>query len=116
MLLAGGGGAREDGARDGGVAETSVCVFRLFSVKAGLGLALNALRPTTSLLGGTGRVWRAVRMMDPGVQLLEEVVDLFAQGKLRVLVDSEWPFDRALEGYDVLLTGHDKGKVIIRVD
>jgi NADPH:quinone reductase-like Zn-dependent oxidoreductase len=55
-------------------------------------------------------------MMDPGLEMLERVVKLFGEGKLRVAVDSEWPFDKVHEAFDVLKAGHAAGKVIIKVN
>ncbi len=55
-------------------------------------------------------------MMDPGLEFMERVVALFGEGKLKVVVDSEWEFEQVLEAYDVLLSGRAKGKIIIRVD
>lgn len=83
---------------------------------SGLTLAWNALGPKSPWLGGTGRTWRAVSMMDPGLEFMERVVALFGQGKLKVVTDSEWGFDEVLQAYDVLLSGRTKGKIIIRVD
>ncbi|KAK0727853.1 hypothetical protein B0T26DRAFT_638468 [Lasiosphaeria miniovina] len=91
--------------------------FSLWAVlKVGLTLAANALWPRTKWLGGTGRTWKAASMMDPGVELMERVVGLLGEGKLRVAVDSEWPFDKALDAFDVLLSGRARGKILIKVN
>jgi NADPH:quinone reductase-like Zn-dependent oxidoreductase len=78
-------------------------------------MQINALWPKTPWLGGTGRTWMLTSMMDPGVELMQGVVDLLADGKLSVLVDSEWPFEQVLDAYDVVMSGRAKGKVIIKV-
>jgi NADPH:quinone reductase-like Zn-dependent oxidoreductase len=85
-------------------------------VKSGLSLVGNAIWPRSPWLGGTGRTWKSTNMMDPGLEMLERVVKLFGEGKLRVAVDSEWPFDKVLEAFDVLKGGHAAGKVIIKVN
>lgn len=85
-------------------------------LKSGLTLAANAIWPRSPWLGGTGRTWQAASMMDPGREMMERVVGLFGEGKLRVVVDSEWPFDKVHEGFDVLKGGHAAGKVIIKVN
>lgn len=78
-------------------------------------MQLNALWPKTPWLLGTGRTWKGITMMDPGVELMVRVVDMLADGKLKVAIDSEWTFDRVLEAYDIVMSGRTKGKVIIRV-
>lgn len=55
-------------------------------------------------------------MMDPGQEAMQRVVDMFGEGKLRVAVDSEWPFEKVHEAFDVLYSGHAAGKVIIKVN
>ncbi|KAK3685127.1 hypothetical protein B0T22DRAFT_516972 [Podospora appendiculata] len=85
-------------------------------LKSGLVMLANAIWPGSAWLGGTGRTWKAVSMMDRGPELMERVVGLFADGKLRVAVDSEWPFEQVLEAYDVLVSGRARGKVIVKVD
>ncbi|KAK3328290.1 hypothetical protein B0T19DRAFT_186331 [Cercophora scortea] len=85
-------------------------------LKSGLVMFANAIWPRSVWLGGTGRTWKAVSMMDPGRELMERLVGMFGEGKLRVAVDSEWPFEQVLEAYDVLVSGRARGKVIIKVN
>jgi NADPH:quinone reductase-like Zn-dependent oxidoreductase len=87
----------------------------LAAVNAVWKMQMNALWPKTPWLLGTGRTWKVTSMMDPGLELMQRVVDMLAQGKLKVAVDSEWPFDQVLEAYDVVMSGRAKGKVIIKV-
>lgn len=87
----------------------------LAAVKAVWKMQMNSIWPKSPRLLGTGRTWKVTSMMDPGQELMERVVDLVAEGKLKVVVDSEWPFDQVLEAYDVVLSGRARGKVIIRV-
>ncbi|KAK4210807.1 hypothetical protein QBC37DRAFT_428147 [Rhypophila decipiens] len=82
---------------------------------SGWKLMINALWPRTKWLGGTGRTWKAASMFDPGREMMEYLVGLFSEGKLRVLVDSEWAFEDVLSGYEVLLSGRARGKIVIRV-
>jgi len=84
-------------------------------LKSGLTLLWNAVRPQSPWLGGAGRTWKAVSMMDPPLEMMEELVRLFGEGKIRVVVDSEWPFDKVLDAYDVLLSGRARGKILIKV-
>ena len=84
-------------------------------LRSGLTLLWNAVRPKSPWLGGTDRRWKAVSMMDPGVEMMEDVVAMFADGRVRVAVDSEWPFEQVLDAYDVVLGGHARGKVVINV-
>lgn len=90
--------------------------YALWSVfKAGMTLLWNGLRPKASWLGGTGRTWIAVSMMDPGAEMMERLTKMFGEGKVRVVVDSEWPFEKVPDAYDTLISGHAKGKVIVKV-
>jgi NADPH:quinone reductase-like Zn-dependent oxidoreductase len=84
-------------------------------LKSGLTLLTNTIWPRARWLGGTGRTWKAASMMDPGLEMMERVVKLFGDGKLRVVIDSEWPFDKVHEALDVVKSGHAAGKVIIKV-
>lgn len=85
-------------------------------LKSGLTLVANTIWPRSTWLGGTGRTWKAASMMDPGREMMERVVKLFGEGKLRVAVDSEWPFDKVHDALDVVKSGHAAGKVIVRVN
>lgn len=76
---------------------------------------LNSLWPRTPWLFGTGRKWHVTTMMDPGLELMERVVKMVADGRLKVAIDSEWPFEEVLEAYDVVMSGRARGKVIIKV-
>ncbi|KAK0719633.1 hypothetical protein B0H67DRAFT_484476 [Lasiosphaeris hirsuta] len=82
---------------------------------SGLTLLWNAIRPKSTWLGGTGRNWMAANMMDPGIEFMEQVVALFTEGKIRVVVDSEWSFEQVHEAFDVLISGRARGKVIVKV-
>ncbi|KAM7218908.1 Reticulon-4-interacting protein 1-like [Rhypophila decipiens] len=82
---------------------------------SGWKLMINAIWPRTKWLGGTGRTWKAASMFDPGREMMEYLVGLFSEGKLSVLVDSEWAFEDVLSGYEVLLSGRARGKIVIRV-
>ncbi|KAM7186960.1 zinc-type alcohol dehydrogenase-like protein [Rhypophila sp. PSN 637] len=82
---------------------------------SGWKLMINAIWPRTKWLGGTGRTWKAASMFDPGREMMDYLVGLFSEGKLRVLVDSEWAFEDVLSGYEVLLSGRARGKIVIRV-
>lgn len=85
-------------------------------LKSVLTLVANTIWPRSTWLGGTGRTWKAASMMDPGLEMMERVVKQFGEGKLRVLVDSEWPFEKIHEALDVVRSGHAAGKVIIKVN
>ena len=79
-------------------------------------MMLNALWPVTPWLGGTGRPWKAVSMMEAKKEVMERLVGLMDEGKLKVHVDSVWKFEDALKGYEVLESNRARGKVIIKVD
>ena len=87
----------------------------LDAVRAVWKMQTNAVWPKTPWLLGTGRTWKVTSMMDPGLKLMQRVVNMLAEGKLKVVTDSEWPFDQVLDAYDVVMSGRAKGKVIIKV-
>ena len=80
-----------------------------------LRLGLNTVWPTTKLLGGTGRKWKTVYMMDATKAEKEELLKMVGDGALSVQVDSAWDFEDALKGYEVLESSRAKGKIVIRV-
>lgn len=79
-------------------------------------LLLNAVWPVSPWLGGTGRTWKATSMMAPRPEVMERLVALLDEGKIKVLIDSVWEFEDALKGYAVLESKHARGKVIIKVN
>ncbi|KAH6850609.1 hypothetical protein B0I37DRAFT_413996 [Chaetomium sp. MPI-CAGE-AT-0009] len=85
-------------------------------LKSVLTMAANTIWPRSTWLGGTGRTWKVASLMDPEVEMMERVVKQFGDGKLRVAVDSEFPFEKVHEALDVLKSGHAAGKVIIKVN
>ena len=85
-------------------------------LKSVVAIVGNTVWPRSTWLGGTGRRWKVASLMDPGLEMMERVVKLFGDGKLRVVVDSEWPFDKVHEGLDIVRSGHAAGKVIIKVN
>lgn len=84
------------------------------AIKAVWKMQLNSFWPRSPRLLGTGRMWKVTSMMNPGQELMKQVLDMVVHGRLKVVVDSEWSFDQVLEAYDVLLTGRARGKVIIK--
>jgi reticulon-4-interacting protein 1, mitochondrial len=76
----------------------------------------NIIWPTSRWLGGAGRKWKTVYMMDATRDEREQLVRMVAEGRLSVVVDSIWGFRDVLGGYDVLWSGRAKGKVVVRVD
>lgn len=79
-------------------------------------IGLNIIWPRSRWLGGTGRKWKTASLMEPDVEMTERVMNMFGEGKLRVAVDSEWPFEKVHDAYDVLSSGHAAGKVIVKVN
>ena len=76
----------------------------------------NLAWPRATWLFGTGRTFTLASMSDPGLAEMEELNALFAEGKLKVALDSVWEFDQVHEALDKLSSGHAAGKVVIRVD
>lgn len=92
----------------------SYTFWGLFKSVATIGL--NIIWPRSRWLGGTGRRWKITSLMDPPVEMMERVARMLGEGRLRVPVDSEWPFDKVYEAYDVLASGHAAGKIIVKVE
>ncbi|KAK1445238.1 hypothetical protein CCUS01_12732 [Colletotrichum cuscutae] len=84
-------------------------------VKAGWQMQMNALWPRSTWLGGTGRRWAATAMMDPGKALMEEVVAMLADGRIKAVVEREVGFEEAVDGYDIVGSGRARGKVVVNV-
>ncbi|KAM7206537.1 putative quinone-oxidoreductase, chloroplastic [Naviculisporaceae sp. PSN 640] len=84
---------------------------------SGLKILMNNLWPRTKWLGGTGRTWIAASMFDPGREMMEYLMGLFGEGKLRVLRDGDriWDFEDLPWAYEVLISGRARGKVVVRV-
>ncbi|OHF02758.1 hypothetical protein CORC01_01859 [Colletotrichum orchidophilum] len=85
-------------------------------LKAVWQMQMNALWPRSTWLGGTGRRWVAVAMMDPGKALMEEVVAMLADGRVKAVVEREIGFEEAVDGYETVGSGRARGKVVINVD
>ncbi|TXT07270.1 hypothetical protein VHUM_03440 [Vanrija humicola] len=79
-------------------------------------MKLNEWWPTSPWLGGVGRRWVAVAMMNPTLADREAAVYALAAGDIRVVRDSVWPFDKADEAYRHLGGLHARGKVLVKVD
>ncbi|TDZ68405.1 Zinc-type alcohol dehydrogenase-like protein [Colletotrichum trifolii] len=84
-------------------------------VKAVWTMQMNAIWPTSPALWGTGRKWAATSMMDPGRELMEEVMGMVADGRVKGVVDRELAFEQVPDGYDVVASGRAKGKVMVKV-
>ncbi|KAK1726571.1 uncharacterized protein BDZ83DRAFT_574169 [Colletotrichum acutatum] len=84
-------------------------------VKAGWTMQMNALWPRSTWLGGTGRRWAATAMMDPGKALMEEVVAMLADGRVKAVVEREVGFEEAVDGYEIVGSGRARGKVIVNI-
>lgn len=76
----------------------------------------NVVWPRSTWLFGTGRTFTIASMNDPGLGEMEKLNALFAEGKLKVVVDSVWEFDQVHQALDKLNSGHAAGKVVIKVD
>lgn len=91
-------------------------VFVLLSVDAspsGMWQASNALFRPAWLGGAKNKV--VLYLTKNNHDELSQVADWLGQGKLQVIVDSEYPFGRAKEAYSRLKSGKATGKVIVDV-
>ncbi|KAL0943641.1 zinc alcohol dehydrogenase [Colletotrichum truncatum] len=85
-------------------------------MKAVWTMQMNALWPSSPWLGGTGRRWIGTSMMNPERELMEEVMGMLADGRVKVVVDRELGFEEAVDGYDVVGSGRARGKIVVKVD
>ncbi|KXJ93401.1 hypothetical protein Micbo1qcDRAFT_203481 [Microdochium bolleyi] len=76
----------------------------------------NTYWPLSPWLGGVGRGFMLVAMMDPGRELMERAVRLVADGTVNVCVDSVWGYQDVLKGYEVLESGRGRGKILVKWD
>ncbi|KAK2778177.1 zinc alcohol dehydrogenase [Colletotrichum kahawae] len=72
-------------------------------------MQMNAVWPLAGWLGGAGRVWKGTTMMDPGRTLMEDVVGMLAEGRLKAV------FDREVAMEEVVESGRARGKVVVKV-
>ncbi|KAL7934133.1 hypothetical protein V8C35DRAFT_322230 [Trichoderma chlorosporum] len=79
-------------------------------------MKLNEWWPVSRWLGGIGRLWRGVSMMEPTLGDRQRIADMLGGGKIRVVKDSIWRFEDAREAYAKLGGLHASGKVLVRVD
>ncbi|KAE9572757.1 Zinc-type alcohol dehydrogenase-like protein [Colletotrichum fructicola] len=78
-------------------------------------MQMNAVWPLAGWLGGVGRVWKGTTMMDPGRTLMEDVVGMLADGRVKAVFDREVAMENVVEGYDVVESGRARGKVVVKV-
>ncbi|OTA00763.1 alcohol dehydrogenase [Trichoderma parareesei] len=79
-------------------------------------MKLNEWWRVSRLLGGAGRLWRGVSMMEPSLEDRQRIADMLGQGHVRVVRDSVWRFEDVREAYARLGGLHASGKVLVRVD
>lgn len=79
-------------------------------------MQVNALWPRATWLGGTGRTWKGATVMGATVEEMAAMVALLAEGKMRVVVGSEWRMEDVQEGYKILQSGRTTGKIVIKID
>ncbi|EHK25956.1 uncharacterized protein TRIVIDRAFT_229171 [Trichoderma virens Gv29-8] len=79
-------------------------------------MKLNEWWPVSRWLGGIGRLWRGVSMMEPTLEDRQRIADMLGAGQIRVVRDSIWRFEDAKEAYAKLGALHASGKVLVRVD
>ncbi|KDN65826.1 hypothetical protein CSUB01_05009 [Colletotrichum sublineola] len=84
--------------------------------KAAWQMQMNALWPCSTWLGGTGRRWVATAMMDPGKDLMRDVMGMLSDGRIKAVIEREVGFEQVADGYDILGSGRARGKVVVKVD
>lgn len=79
-------------------------------------MKLNEWWPVSTWLGGVGRLWRGVSMMEPTLEDRKRIVGMLGSGDVRVVRDSVWPFEDAQAAYAHLGGLHARGKVLVKVN
>ncbi|EHK42335.1 Hypothetical protein TRIATDRAFT_161185 [Trichoderma atroviride IMI 206040] len=79
-------------------------------------MKLNEWWPVSRWLGGVGRLWRGVSMMEPTLEHRERIAEMLRHGQIRVVRDSVWRFEDVKEAYAKLGGLHARGKILVRVD
>ncbi|KAL6805678.1 hypothetical protein J3E68DRAFT_421926 [Trichoderma sp. SZMC 28012] len=85
-------------------------------LRAVVQMKLNEWWPVSRWLGGIGRLWRGVSMMEPTLEDRQRIADMLGGGQIRVVRDSVWSFEHVKEAYAKLGGLHASGKVLVRVD
>ncbi|KAI0041542.1 NAD(P)-binding protein [Auriscalpium vulgare] len=65
--------------------------------------------------GGINRKW-SVLAFSPREEVMTDLHNLFAEGKVKPIIDSVYAFEDALKAYDRIMTKRATGKVIVKVD
>ena len=52
--------------------------------------------------------------VQPDGALLQEILNLVEEGTIKVVVDSIYPWNDAVEAFETLETGHATGKIVLR--
>lgn len=79
-------------------------------------MKLNEWWPVSRWLGGVGRLWRGVSMMEPTLEERERIVGMLGRKEVRIVRDSVWRFEEAKEAYVKLGGLHARGKVLVKVN
>ncbi|GAM87562.1 hypothetical protein ANO11243_055890 [Dothideomycetidae sp. 11243] len=82
------------------------------------GLAHTAFKAKTSLWRGPGAAEGGKRPLlgffaHPVPDDMQQMVDWVKEGKVKVIIDSTFPFEEAVEAYKKLRTGSARGKIIV---
>lgn len=78
-------------------------------------MQMNAVRPLSRWLGGTGQRWLGTSMMDSGRQLREDVIRMLRDGRGKVVFERGIGFGEVVEGYKIVGSGRARGKVVVKV-
>lgn len=85
-------------------------------LRAVIQMKLNEWWPVSPWLGGVGRLWRGVSMMEPTLEDRKRIVGMLGNGEVRVVRDSVWKFEEAQAAYAHLGGLHARGKVLVKVN
>lgn len=72
--------------------------------------------PLSPWLGGVGRIWVGISMMQPKLEDGQAVIDMLARAEVSLVRHGVWKFEDVKEAYRKLAEGHARGKIVVRVD
>lgn len=84
--------------------------------RAIVAMKANEYWPTSRWLLGTGRKYKGVSMLRIGREDRQRVMDLLAQGRIKVAIDSTWSWTQVREAYKRLMEGHAAGKIVVEIN
>ena len=78
-------------------------------------MLLNEYWPVSTWLGGVGRLWKPVSLVNHTPEMRERVVRMWGEGAFEVVVNEVVGFEGVVGGYERLSKGGVGGKILVKV-